>query len=65
MKMVEFGKVWKIETEADFLEAWNILEENEFCATMSDDFMRETDEQAEIQKQRKQVALAARACGLI
>jgi hypothetical protein len=65
MSLVVWGKQWEIETLEDFIHALEVLEENEFCAKMSDDFMRELDECAEISRQRKQVCAMALAKGIV
>ena len=64
MRMVEYGKRWMIATRADFETALEILEENDFCADMSDDFMRAWNEKDEIAKQRADVYNQAVALGI-
>lgn len=65
MKKVQFGKVWDIRTAEDLQKAWDQLDENEFVANMSDDWLKATEELNEIHRQRKAVALQARANGII
>lgn len=55
MKRVEFGKAWKVTNVAEYNEAIKTLEENAFCARMSDDFRRENEELNEVYRQRIEV----------
>lgn len=62
--MVQFGKVWVINTAEDLTAALEALDTAQFYAEMSDDFSawrRETDE---VERQRRQVMVAAREVGL-
>lgn len=64
MRMVEFGKRWEINTHEDYVKAMEILDENDFVAQMSDDFMREMEECEEIARQRKAVITTAKEKGI-
>ena len=55
MRRVEYGKTWTVNTVDELNHALDVLEENEFVAEMSDDFMRCEDEKSEIARQRKNV----------
>lgn len=55
MSMVEFGKVWNINTIEEYEHAMKVLDDNEFCADMSDDWWRAGQEKAEIRRQRRAV----------
>lgn len=53
--MVQFGKVWEINTLEDAITALKMLDDAQFIAEMADDFgawQRETDE---IRRQRMQI----------
>lgn len=63
--MVEFGKMWAIESKADFDKAMAALDEAKFIAEMSDDFSCWRREREEVDRQRRQVLAAAREKGLI
>lgn len=65
MKMVETGKRWRITTEEEFKRALETLEDNEFCADMSDDFRRADAEKREVARQRADVVRQARALGIL
>lgn len=65
MMWVEFGRVWEIETLADYEKAMETLEGNEFCARMSDDFGCYKREMEEVKKQRAEVTAQAKAKGII
>lgn len=65
MRQVEMGKKWVIETKADYDEALQTLEENEFIAEMSDDFTYWKAEKAEVARQRAEVIAQAKAKGII
>ena len=64
VQMVRFGRVWEINSREDYEKALDVLDSNKFCAMMSDDFHREMEERAEIERQRKQVIACAREIGL-
>lgn len=55
MRRVEYGKTWTVSTVDELNHVLDVLEENEFVAEMSDDFMRCEDEKNEIARQRKNV----------
>ena len=55
MRRVEYGKTWTVSTVDELNHVLDVLEENEFVAEMSDDFMRCEDEKNEITRQRKNV----------
>lgn len=55
MRRVEYGKTWTVSTVDELNHVLDVLEENEFVAEMSDDFMRCEDEKNEIVRQRKNV----------
>jgi len=65
MGIVKMGRQWIIKTAEDYEEALKILDGNEFCAMMSDDYSREKCEMAEIAIQRADVKKQALALGLI
>jgi len=63
--MVQFDKVWEINTKKDLENAIASLEDAQFYANMSDDFgawNRETDE---IERQKRQVIRQAKEKGLL
>lgn len=64
MRMVEFGKRWEINTHEDYVKAMEILDENDFVAQMSDNFMREMEEREEVARQRKTVIATAKEKGV-
>lgn len=63
--MVEFGKMWMINTAEDLKAALDTLADQEFIAEMSDDFSCWQREKAEVARQRRQVMAMARDRGLI
>lgn len=65
MSMVQMGRVWKIETRADYDTAMDTLDGNEFIANMSDDSYNYRREMEEIAKQRAMVTRMAREKGII
>ena len=65
MSLVKEGRKWIIENRADYDRAIEILEGNEFCAEMCDDYRRCKAEKAEIAKQRADVIAQAKAKGII
>lgn len=65
MKMVMMGRKWEINTKADYENALETLDENEFVASMSDDYFRERMEKEEIFRQRAEVRKQAREKGII
>ena len=65
VSIVEFGREWEITTREDYEHAMEVLDSNEFAANMSDDFRREQQELAEIERQRAQVQSKAHALNLI
>lgn len=65
MDLVKVGKVWEINSRADYDEAMEVLDGNEFCANMSDDFSCYRREMEEIARQRAQVKCLAIEKGII
>ena len=65
MSTVKMGRKWEINTKEDYDKAMEILEDNEFCAEMSDDSSRWQREMEEIARQRAEVISQARAKGII
>lgn len=63
--MVEFGKMWTINTAEDLKAALDTLADQEFIAEMSDDFTYWRREKDEVARQRRQVMAMAREKGLI
>lgn len=55
MRRVEYGKTWTVNTLDELNHVLDVLEENEFVAEMSDDFLRCEEEKNEIAHQRKSV----------
>ena len=53
--MLEFGKVWKVDTVDEFRQAMDELDMYEFYADMSDDYRRAEYEKAEIRRQRREL----------
>ena len=65
MDLVKMGRTWEINTIEDYNKAMKVLDGNEFCAQMSDDFYYWERELAEVRKQRAEVKALARKKGLI
>ena len=65
MSTVKMGRKWEINTKEDYDKAIEILDDNEFCAEMSDDFFRSNRERAEVARQRAEATAQARAKGII
>lgn len=65
MDLVKMGKKWEINSREDYDKAMEILDGNEFCAEMSDDFSAWKREKAEVAKQRAEVTAQAKAKGII
>lgn len=65
MSTVKMGRKWEINTKEDYDKAMKILDGNEFCAEMSDDFFRCNREKVEIARQRVEVTTRAKAKGII
>lgn len=65
MSIVKMGCKWEINTKEDYDKAMEILDNNEFCAEMSDDFFRSNREKAEVARQRAEVTAQARVKGII
>lgn len=65
MEPVRFDRVWIINTPADYFNALDVLNRNEFAARMSDCYDLERREKDEIARQRDQVRKAAVAAGII
>ena len=65
MDLVKMGKKWEINSREDYDKAMEILDGNEFCAQMSDDFYYWQRELAEVARQRAEVNAIAKAKGII
>ena len=65
MDLVVSGRKWEINTKEDYDKAMEVLDGNEFCANMSDDFYRYNTEMAEIRLQRYSVQKQAIEKGII
>ncbi len=65
MDLVKMGKQWEINSREDYDKAMEILDGNEFCAQMSDDFYYWKRELEEVAKQRAEVNAIAKAKGII
>lgn len=65
MSLVTMGKKWEINNRADYDKAMEILDGNEFCAKMSDDFYYYKRELEEVAKQRAEVNAMAKDKGII
>jgi len=63
--MLEFGKVWKVDTIDEFMKATNALDTYEFYADMSDDYRRAEREKAEIRRQRRELYSQASSKNLL
>lgn len=63
--MVQWNKVWIIDTIDDYNKAIAFLDDADFVAQMSDDYSVTLREQDEIAKQRAQVKAAAASKGLL
>ena len=63
--LVTEGRIWEINTREDYDKAMKILDGNEMCAEMSDDFSCWQREKAEVERQRYQVRKQALEKGLI
>ena len=65
MDIIKMGRKWEINTKEDYDKAMKILDDNEFCAEMSDDFFRSNRELAEVARQRAEATARAREKGII
>ena len=65
MDLVRFGKEWEINSREDYDKAMEVLDGNEFCANMCDDYSVTKREIAEVNAQRHAVVLIARKKGII
>lgn len=65
VELVKMGRRWEISTREDYDNAMKTLDDNEFCAMMSDDFYYYKRELEEIAKQRAMVNQIAKAKGII
>lgn len=65
MDLVVSGRKWEINTKEDYDKAMEVLDGNEFCANMSDDFYRYRLEMEEIKAQRYSVKKQALEKGII
>ena len=63
--MVQFGKVWTINTREDYDKAMAALEMADFCARMSDEYATEKREREEVARQMAEVVKTAKAKGII
>ena len=64
-QLVMYNRKWEINTREDYDKAMEILDDNEMCADMSDDFSCWQREKAEGERQRYQVRKQALEKGLI
>lgn len=62
---IKMGRQWVIETAEDYNKAIETLEENKFCAMMSDDFYWYRKELNEYNRQWADVTAQAKAKGII
>jgi len=65
MDIIKMGRKWEINTKEDYGKAMEILDGNEFCAEMSDDFSYWKREKEEVARQRAEVTAQAKAKGII
>ena len=65
MTLVVMDRKWEINTKEDYDKAMEVLDGNEFCANMSDDFYRYNIEMAEIRLQRYSVQRQAIEKGIV
>ena len=65
VSLVKYGKKWEINSRADYDAAMKELDDNEFCANMSDDYSVTSREIAEIDAQRWMINKTAREKGII
>ena len=65
MDLVRKGREWIIKTKEDYEKALEILDGNEFCANMCDDYSVTKRELVEIFEQRKAINAQARTLGII
>jgi hypothetical protein len=63
--IIKMGRKWEINTKEDYDKAMEILDGNEFCAEMSDDFSCWRREKEEVTRQRADVTAQARTKGII
>lgn len=63
--MVQFDKVWEINTKKDLENAIASLKDAQFYANMSDDFSAWNRETDEIERQKRQVIRQAKEKGLL
>ena len=65
MERVKYGRKWEINGKADYVNAMQTLDENEFIAEMSDDFTYWKSEKEEVRLQRASVRRQAIEKGII
>ena len=65
MSIVKMGRKWEINTKEDYDNAMEILDGNEFCANMSDDYSVTRREIEEVNAQRWMINKIAREKGII
>lgn len=65
MDIVKFNKVWDVNTEEEVEQALQELEDSEFVANMSDDYLQTRREVAEIERQRRQLIQQAKEKGIL
>ena len=63
--LVKKGRIWEINSREDYDNAMKILDSNEMCADMSDDFSCWKKEKDEVARQRYQVRKQAIEKGII
>lgn len=65
MGPVQFNRKWEINTLEDYENAIKVLDDNDYCAEMSDSYEVTKREHHEVSRQRFEVILQAREKGLI
>lgn len=65
MSTVKMGRKWEINSTEDYIKAMETLEDNEFCAMMSDDYFRADAELAECKTQKLDVMKQAIEKGIL
>lgn len=65
MDIVKFNKVWDVNTEEEVKQALQELDDSEFVANMSDDYLQTRREVAEIERQRRQLIQQAKEKGIL
>lgn len=65
MDIIKMGRKWEINTKEDYDKAIKMLENNKFCAMMSDDYRRQERELEEYRHQMAIIKAQARDKGII